>query len=141
MKKYLLFFILGLQLFAFDSATASKIFDKIFHAMLNQKEITVYTMDEDYQKVIIDASELYLCTLASKSDIILVNKLSEVPKGSENRLLFATSYLVYKENKNAVGAFYWDRGHIKIEFSRQRLLDKNIHLPQSFDKYIKDDLL
>jgi len=130
-----------MELVAFDRATASKIFDKIFHAMLNKKEITVYTMDREYQDVIMDAPELYLCTLVSKADIILVNKLSEVPKGSANRLLFATSYLVYKENRDAVGAFYWDRGHIKIEFSRQRLLEKSIRLPQSFDKYIKDDTL
>jgi len=140
LKKLLLFFYLVFELAAFDSATASKIFDKIFHAMINKEKISVYTKTKTYQNVILDSAHLNLSSSPKTADIILVNHLNEVPKNSKHYLLFSTSYLVYKENENTVGAFYWDRGHIKIEFSRKRLLHKNIKLPSSFDKYIKDDL-
>jgi len=139
LKKVLFFFIFAVEVFAFDSATASKIFTKIFYAMLKTEEITVYSTNEAYQKVILDAPDLYLCTLAKRSDIILVSALEELPENLEDKVVFSTSYLVYQTNENVVGVFYWDHGHIKIEFSKKRLKNKNISLPSSFDKYIKDD--
>ena len=128
-----------MELFAFDSATASKIFTKIFYAMLKTEEITVYTSNEAYQKVILDAPNLYLCTLAKRADIILVSDIDEIPENVTKKVVFSTSYLAYRENENVVGVFYWDHGHIKIEFSRKRLKQKNITLPTTFNKYIKDD--
>jgi len=140
LRKLFLFLILVLELSAFDSKTASKIFDKIFHAMINKEKISVYTTSDVYQEVITNSPHLQLSSSLKTADIILVNNLNEVPKNSNQYLLFTTSYLVYKENENTVGAFYWDRGHISIEFSRKRLLAKKIKLPNSFNKYIKDDL-
>ena len=108
--------------------------------MINKEKISVYTTSDVYQEVITNSPHLQLSSSLKTADIILVNNLNEVPKNSNQYLLFTTSYLVYKENENTVGAFYWDRGHISIEFSRKRLLDKKIKLPNSFNKYIKDDL-
>jgi len=137
--KIILILALTLELFAFDRVTASKIFDKIFQALVPQEKVLVYAPDEMYADVIANSVHLSLSDDSKKADVILVNTLKDIPKGSENKLLFATSYLVYKQNKNAVGAFYWDRGHIKIEFSKKRLRDKNVSLPESFEKYIQDD--
>jgi len=140
MKKTLVFLLLNTALLAFDSMTASKIFDKIFSALIPKENICVYTLSPMYTEVIENASSLSLCTKLKKADIILVDSFDEVPKGSEKMVLFATSYRVYKKEKSAVGAFYWDRGHVKIKFSQQRLNDKNITLPKAFNKYIMDEL-
>jgi hypothetical protein len=140
LKSLLLLCVLIFELFAFDSVTASKIFDKIFHAMINKEKLSVYTKTKIYQDVILDSEHLQLSSSAETADIILVSHLNEIPKNSNKYLLFSTSYLVYENNENTVGAFYWDRGHIKIEFSRKRLQNKKIKLPNSFNKYIKDDL-
>jgi len=139
LKKLFLVLLLAVNLFSFDSQTASKIFDKIFHAMLKKNEITVYTSNDMYKEVIKDAPRLKLSSNYKTADIILVNNFKEIPEGSSKMLLFATSYPVFRDTKNVVGAFYWDRGHIKIEFSLKRLLEKDIMLPSSFGKYIKDD--
>lgn len=135
--KYLLILILSLELLAFDSATASKIFDKIFTAMIKKDNIAVYTSNIKYKDVVTNSSNLYLSANYEEADIILVDSFEEVPKDS-NGILFTTSYLVYENNKNAVGSFYWERGRIKIEFSRKRLNAKKLTLPKSFHKYIKD---
>ncbi|QOY50880.1 hypothetical protein [Candidatus Sulfurimonas baltica] len=136
--KLILFVLLALELSAFDTATASKIFDKIFHAMVPKENVIVYTSNYEYKVVIANAPNLSLSSEIESADIILVDSFEEVPKNSENLLLFTTSHVVYTSNKNAVGAFYWYRGHIKIEFSKARLQNKKISLPKSFDKYIKD---
>ena len=138
--KIFLILALSLELFAFDRITASKIFDKIFQALVPKEKILVYANDEMYADVIFNSMYLSLSDDSKIADIILVTSIKDIPINSENKLLFATSYLVYKQNKNAVGAFYWDRGHIKIEFSKSRLRDKNISLPESFEKYIQDDI-
>lgn len=138
MKKILILFLF-LELFAFDNATASKIFDKIFHAIVKKEDVSVYTSNETYKGVINMTPNLYLEADYENADIILVNSLNEIPKNCLNKVLFTTSYLVFKHIDDAVGAFYWDRGHIKIEFSKKRLKDHNISLPESFEKYIKDD--
>lgn len=138
MKKALIL-LLFLELFAFDTVTASKIFDKIFHAMVKKENISVYTVDEIYKEVIAITPTLYLNDNYEEADIILVNDFSEIPESSSDKLIFTTSYPVFRDTDYAVGAFYWDRGHIKIEFSKRKLRDKNILLPSSFEKYIKDD--
>jgi len=137
--KIALILSFSLALFAFDSLTASKIFDKILHGLMQKEKISVYTSNEKYAGVIRDAQRLVLIKDAKKADIILVNDFDEIPEGSERQLLFSTSYPVFKQMDNAVGAFYWDRGHIKIEFSKRRLKKYNISLKPSLSKYIKED--
>lgn len=138
--KLFLILSLSLELFAFDQVTASKIFDKIFGAMIQKEKILVYAPDEMYAEVISHSMYLTISKDFEGADIILIHKLKDIPHGSEDKLMFTTSYLVYKKTKSAVGAFYWDRGHFKIEFSKKRLKDKKISLPASFQKYIKDDI-
>jgi len=138
--KILFVLLLSINIFAFDGASASKIFDKIFHAMIDKEVILVYTSNEVYKEVIINAENLSLSKVFKEADIILVDSLKEIPKGSEDGLFFTTSYPVLRENDNVVGAFYWDKGHIKIEFLEKRLLKKEISLPDSFSKYIKESL-
>lgn len=138
--RFLLLLCLSLKLIAFDSASASKIFDKIFHAMIDKETISVYTSNKVYTEVVLNAKNLSLSTDYTKADIILIDSFLEIPKNSDNMLLFTTSFPVLRDKENVVGAFYWDRGRIKIEFIRPRLLKHNIKLPESFKKYVKEEL-
>ena len=140
--RVILLLLLAAELFSFDSATASKIFDKIFHALIAKEKISVYSVNTTYRDVLANAPGLYLSTDCMEADIVLVDDFNEIPPGELGceKPLFATSYPVYKRTKSAVGAFYWDRGRIKIEFSKSRLRDHNMTLPENFKKYISDDL-
>ena len=134
--KTILLLSLALALSAFDSITAAKIFDKIFHAMISKENIVVYTVNDAYKEVVISAPRLHLGDRCNDADIILVDDFDEIPKGCSDKVFFSTSYPVFKDTDNAVGAFYWERGHITIKFSKRRLLDRNITLPENFSKYI-----
>ena len=136
--RVLLLILFVIPLLAFDSKTASMIFDKIFHAMIHKESIHVYTQNNIYKKVIDNALNLHLENDFNYADIILVDNISELPQTDKKLLIFTTSYPVFQKHKDAVGAFYWEYGHVKIEFSKTRLHKHNIQLPKSFYKYIKD---
>ena len=139
--KTLLILSLALVLSAFDNITAAKIFDKLFQTMMNKQDVKVYTSNETYQKVILGAPSLKMTDSCYEADIILVDALNEISKECEEKLFFTTSYFVFKKFDNAVGAFYWDRGHISIKFYKSRLDKYNVKLPHTFTKYlVKEEL-
>jgi hypothetical protein len=128
-----------LQLYAFDTVTASKIFDKIFTAMMTHKPITVYTSSAEYQPVITYAGSLKLVKNYRNADIVLVDKSIEVPKEYKG-IIFTTNPSVFEQNENAVGAFYWEHGRPKIYFLQSRLKSKGITLSKQFQRYVLKEL-
>ena len=135
MKKLWLSILLSAQLLAFDTATAAKIFDKIFLAMYTQKPIVVYTVSKRYQAVIEVATSLQLSKNPRLADIVLVDAKHEIPEEG-NYVIFTTDPSVFKKNESAVGAFYWEHGRPKIIFLQSRLKDKGITLSDAFQRYI-----
>ncbi len=134
--KILLIISLAIVLSAFDTITAAKIFDKIFHGMISKEYIAVYSSNKIYREVILSATSLHLSDSCKDADIVLIDNLSEIPKECKDKILFSTSYLAFKKFDNAVGAFYWDRGHISIKFLKSRLDKHKIKLPNTFKKYM-----
>lgn len=139
MKKLWISILLSVQLLAFDTTTAAKIFDKIFDAMFTQKSIVVYTVNKEYQDVVVAATSLQLSKSPELADIILVDSKYEVPKGN-NYIIFTTDSSVFKRNENAVGAFYWEHGRPKIIFLQSRLNTKGITLSDAFQRYIVKEI-
>ena len=137
--KTLLILFLPLLLSAFDNITAGKIFDKIFQAMIDKPQVKIYSSNDIYKKVVITASSLTLTESCKDADIILVDSMKEIPKECEEKMFFTTSNRVFKNFDNAVGAFYWDRGHIRIKFLQSRLDNYNLKLPDTFNKYIEEE--
>ncbi|MEN8304358.1 MAG: hypothetical protein ABFQ64_09825, partial [Campylobacterota bacterium] len=87
------------------------------------------------------APSLRLIESCKEADIVLVDSMKEIPKECEEKLFFTTSRRVFEEFDNAVGAFYWDRGHITIKFMEPRLNRHNVKLPQTFYKYVVKERL
>jgi len=139
LKKLWISILLSVQLLAFDTTTAAKIFDKIFDAMFTQKSIVVYTVNKEYQDVVVAATSLQLSKSPELADIILVDSKYEVPKGN-NYIIFTTDSSVFKRNENAVGAFYWEHGRPKIIFLQSRLNTKGITLSDAFQRYIVKEI-
>jgi hypothetical protein len=135
LRRFWLSILLTVQLLAFDTVTASKIFSKIFGAMFVKQSISVYTINKKYQDVIVTASSLELVKYPESADILLVDKIDEVPKHGKY-IIFTTNFSVFEKNKDAVGAFYWEHGRPKIVFIKDRLEAKNLTLSKSFQRYI-----
>ena len=139
MKQLLLTLLLSVQLLAFDTATAAKIFEKILTAMQMQTPIATYTSNSEYQQVIEMAPSLSLVKNPNAADIILVDSFAEIPKDN-TKIIFTTNASVFKKNENAVGAFYWEHGRPKIIFLKHRLNAKDITISKSFQRYVTKDL-
>ena len=137
--KTLFILFLPLLLSAFDTIVAGKIFHKIFLAMIDKSQVKVYTSNDVYKKVVITAPSLNLLNDCKEADIILLTTMKEISKKCEEKIHFTTSNRVYNKFNNAVGAFYWDKGHIKIKFLQSRLDKHNVQLPNNFKKYIQKE--
>ena len=138
--KILLILSITIILSAFDNVTAAKIFNKIFLDMLQKQEINVYTNDKVYLDVIEKAENLSVSNSCETADIVLITQADTVSNTCKEKPAFATSKKAFKTFDDAVGSFYWDRGHIKIKFSKNRLEKFNIRLSSSYDKYyIKEE--
>jgi len=135
LKQLSLLFFLSLQLLAFDTKTASKIFDKIFTAMLPKQSIIVYTPHKEYAEVIEMAPSLVLADTYTEADIILVDHLSDISPNNM-QTIFTTNPSIFKRDERAVGAFYWEHGRPKIIFLQSRLDAKRMTLSKSFNRYI-----
>lgn len=138
MRKLLFIVVLAVQLIAFDTQIASKIFDKIFGSMTTLRPITVYSENDDYKEVLDHSSILEKVQTPGEAFITIVTKRAEIP--DINSLIFTTDPDIFEENSNAIGAFYWERGRPKIIFLRPRLERFNIYIDSSFQKYIVDKL-
>jgi len=137
-KIFLSILLLTLNLSAFDTQMASKIFDKIFLALIDKKEIYVYTKDERYYEVIEQAPHLSLVKNSSYADIVLVNNCKNLSPESSLKL-FTTNLTIYKKREESIGIFYWKHGRPKIIFSKERLKKFNIIVNKQWQKYIISD--
>lgn len=139
MRTGLLALLLLTRLHAFDTITAAKIFNKLFTAMVPATVVYVYTASPEYREVIVRAENLYLTSSVKTADVILVTTFQDLPEGSEGRLLFATSLALLRKNPSVVGAFYWKKGRVQIEFVASRLRAHHIVLPPAFASFIVEE--
>lgn len=128
--------MLTCNIFAFDTKTASLIFERIFSAVFSANIIPVYSKDKEYQEVINSSSILQL---AADANIIIVSKYKDIPINT-NKIIFTTNAKILETNKYVIGAFYWERGQPKIIFVRDRLKYFNLEVDNKFNKYVVDSL-
>jgi hypothetical protein len=138
-----LFFILllSINLFAFDKVTAAKILQTVFLGVKSKQNLYICTQDKQYIDVIQNANRLILTDDLNRCDIIIFNKPSDLNNiDTKNKLLFATSYRGFKNEKKTFGAFYWFKGRPQIIFLKNRLQNQNLKLADYLQKYITDEL-
>lgn len=140
MKKIFVFFLLALNIYAFDVEMASKIFDKIFVALVPQstRPIYVHTKDDQYIDVLRYAKHLEFVDNIDNANILIVNNHSNIPKYT-SIAIFTTNLEIYKKNNNTVGVFYWKHGRPKIVLSKEGLEKFNIKLNRKWNKFVKSD--
>ena len=131
--------ILTIELLGFDTKTASKIFTKIFSAIFSQEIIKVYTKDKEYEELIQMTKVLELTKELSLADILFINHKENLPQ-KKGYTIFTTDLSIFRNNKDTIGAFYWEHNRPKIVFLEQRLNRKNIILSKEFQQYIIKEL-
>lgn len=123
---------------AFDTGMAAKIYDRLFHALVQKEEISVYTVDKEYIEVVGQAQDLELSNDLKRADIALITHEEDLPS-SKYPIVFTTDIDIYKKHPSSIGVFYWQHGHPKIIFSKERLKEFDIRLSPEWSKYIRSD--
>jgi len=136
LKKIFLICILISTIYSSDAKLASTLFNKIANAVTQKTNpnVYIYSEIESIEKYPIN---LVLINNCSKSDIVFLSTIKNIPKECSNKILFGTRYSHLKDTR-VIGAFFWQKGRPNILFYRDRLEKNNIKLDSSFNKYIED---
>lgn len=114
-----------------------KIHDILVKSIFSTTNNYVYTNSKDLENHI-KVNSLYMNISTQEfADYIILCSQEELL--NEKAIVLVTSYALLKNNKRAIGAFYWKKGRPTIIFIRQRLKEQNIVLPSSMEKYYEDE--
>ncbi len=118
-----------------DSNTQWKqvIIEKILHGIAKNGITKVYTEDKNLKKLIENLGEIGLVDNCNDATYVLAS-LPKNKKCKKPEIVF--DYHNYKVNKNAIGAFFWQKGRPTILFSQKRLKKFNIKIRGEVAKFV-----
>ncbi|MFK5936861.1 MAG: hypothetical protein QM497_00560 [Sulfurimonas sp.] len=135
MKLFLISMLIT-TMYANDVKLASSIFNTIVSSITHKKNATVY-LYSDIESVSKYPDKLKVVKDCSSADVVLLSSIKNIPKDCTFKILFGTKYS-HLNNKNVIGAFFWQKGRPNILFYKKRLEKYHIKLDKSFDKYIEN---
>jgi len=131
LKKLLIIFILITNGFSSDKNYELQLYEKVLPSIF-QKSLLVYTDDKN---IIKNSKVLKLTSECKKADLLLGDKFDNLPVKCHNKPIFSTSRRGFKNNKNAIGAFYWRKGRPQIKFKLDALKKYNLVLPNALQEF------
>lgn len=109
--------------------------EKISKALVVKENIAIYIQDDRDINLIDGSVVLQRVDRCEDADIVLVKDKFKPCNGTV--LVFATSYKGFKKNKNAIGAFFYQKARPNVILKKKKLKKDGIRLPSEFDKYIE----
>ena len=133
--KYIIFLLITLStiLNAGDSHWEKMIIEKILQSVSNQKELSIYTQDDNVLTMLKGIKNIHISHSCEKADFILA-KLDNNTLCNKPELLF--SYNEYRHSSSAIGVFFWQKGRPTIRFSSQRLKFFGLHVDGELSKFV-----
>lgn len=135
MKKIIILLTL-FSIILFASSSESKIIKLIFNSLYPEQTFSIYATDKKTRELVREAR---LVLADSCEEATIVYNATEIST-CKDKPLFTNKYQRLKENKNAIGAFYWQKGRPNIVFLKSRLEKYNLTLPQVLKKYEVNNL-
>ena len=128
MKKLLIVFFTFS--FVFAQNIEVKLFSKLFTTLFNKKTVYIYSENKKYS----DINSIFLKNVedCNKADVVL-----GVSKYCKNKPHFLLDYYNYKDDPNALGAFYWRKGRPQLRL-RKKIIDKlHLHISPDFKEFLE----
>jgi hypothetical protein len=135
LKKLLLLVIAGIHLAASDIELATKIYKTIAVAVTSSAS-PVFYIHGDIRELH-DNRQIRRTDRCTEADIVVISTFSGLPAECLDKPLFASSYRLFRQHDEIVGAFFWQKGRPNIIFSAERLQQRNIRLGTEFAPYIE----
>ena len=135
MKFLISILLLSSLLYAKDADIASKIITTIAIGVTHKENPKIYIYD-NYTPYGLTKHTLNLTNNCQDADIVLISAIKGLPNNCFKKILFGTKYSNL-QNKDVIGAFFWQKGRPNILFSKENLEKKNIKLSTNLQKYIE----
>ena len=123
MKKIIIIFLSIVYLFGFNNEV--ELFNTLFKEMFNKTIIKVYT--KKYTNL---GNRFVIVNSCKKADIVLGELNCSKPT-------FVLDYYNLKNNKNAIGGFYWRKGRPQLRLRRINLEKYNLYITKEFEDYLE----
>ena len=138
MKLFLLILFFIFTVSANDALQKEiKIHDIITQALFPFSKVALYTNSQKLKTGVKSYSKHLTLTHENDAQYIILNKHLKLK--NKKALLFVTDYSLLKDEKSALGAFYWKKGRPTIIFIKERLEAHSIILPKSLTKYSENE--
>jgi hypothetical protein len=105
-----------------------KLFEKLFTGLFNKKTVYIYTKNKKY--INIKSGYLINVDKCQKADLVL-----GISQTCKNKPVFLLDYYSYKENKNALGAFYWRKGRPQLRLRKKIIKKYHLQLLSEFREF------
>ena len=123
MKKLVILLISLQTLFGYNSEV--ELFNKLFTILFQKKEIKIYT-----KKYTFLTPQLKIVSSCKLADLTLGELNCSKPK-------FLLDYYNFKNDKNAIGAFYWRKGRPQLRLRKKELEKYKLFISKNFEDYLE----
>ena len=130
MKKYLLLILISSYLYADNYEL--KLYEKVLSSIFSKTPIYVYSSENELSKLISSSQVLKIVNSCAKATVLIEKKFTDE---CSEKPLFATSYKIYKNQKNAFGVFYWRKGRPQLKLNLKIMNKLNLKLPSNLSSY------
>lgn len=136
MRRVLIILFLWSNIFANESYEL-KLFEKILPSLFEKSELLVYA-DNKTERLLRGSHYLHLSKSCKNVDILVGRYFDNLDKECQEKPFFTTYYREFKNNAQAVGAFYWRKGRPQLKFHRFGIEKYHLNLNKSLEKYLEE---
>lgn len=128
MKNILLLSVIIVNVFALSSEEKfllAHLFTELFHkpvVKIYSKEVKSFT-----------PKNIILVKNCNNADLILGKSNDK----NCSKPVFVLDYYDYKNNKNAIGAFYWRKGRPQVRLRKKLILKYNLHITDDMKDFVE----
>ena len=111
--------------FIFAYSTEIELFNRLFTIFFQKNIIKIYT--KKYKTL---SKNLKIVNSCKNADLVLGNLKCNKPR-------FLLDYYSFKNDKEAIGAFYWRKGRPQLRLRKEKLKKYNLYVSKNFEDYLE----
>ena len=137
MKTLLILLISAISLFSFDVLSVkAEILSKIAKELVKKDVVNIYVDDEDLIKTkgLVPSLNYTTC---KEADVLFISNKDKLDKVCKDKYIFSTSYYLYQNSQEVIGAFFWQKGRPNIIIKSAMIEKLEITLSKPFQKYVE----
>jgi len=138
MKILLILIVFTYVLFADSIDHQVKIIERIFSEISINKEMKIWSDNNDILLLIKDNSNFKTVESCSDANIIIIDKKKDLSSSCLEKYIFTLNYCSLSEITQSFGALFWKKGRPNIVIIEPRIREQNIKISKTLEPYLED---